>query len=229
MTEATSYTQQVTVIAVDGPAASGKGTLARRLADKLGFAYLDTGKLYRYVGRCVLDHGGDPGDAATATAMAEHIRDRLHPADLADHRLSGHAAGNAASKVAQFEGVRQALYDYQVTFAANPPDNAPGAVIDGRDIGTVIAPDADIKLYITASGEVRAQRRYQQLQFTREATTYDTILQDMKERDKRDSGRESAPMQAAEDAFVIDTSDMDIETAYNGVAEIVHNRLASHG
>ena len=215
------------VIAVDGPAASGKGTLARRLAEDLGFAYLDTGKLYRYVGRYVLDSGGAPADEATATAMAEKIRDRLRPEELDDPRLSGHEAGNAASKVAQFTGVRQALYDYQLAFADTPPDNAPGAVIDGRDIGTVIVPDAAVKLYITASTRVRAQRRYQQLQTSNSATTYDTILQDMYERDRRDAERESAPMKPAEDAYVIDTSDMDVAAAYRAVAEIVHNRLAS--
>ena len=223
---ADTTTAQVAIIAVDGPAASGKGTLAKRLADELGFAYLDTGKLYRYVGQCVMDDCGDPDDADTATAMAAKVGETLRPEELDDPRLSSHEAGNAASKIAQFASVRQALYDYQLNFAAQPPDNVPGVVIDGRDIGTVITPDADVKLYITASTEVRAQRRYDQLQQSGSTTTYDAVLQDMKARDKRDAGRDSAPMKPATDAYIIDTSDMTVETAYNTVMEIVHNRLA---
>lgn len=219
-------TKRPTIIAVDGPAASGKGTLARDLADELGFAYLDTGRLYRYIGQCILDNCGDPANEQEATAMAERVKDHLRPEDLEDPRLGGHEAGNAASRVAQFAGVRQALFDYQINFADNPPDGAPGAVIDGRDIGTVIAPDADVKLYITASPDIRAGRRFRQLQAAGEKVSYDDILQDMHARDKRDAGRQSAPMQQAEDAYVIDTSALDIAAAYAAVTRIVHNRLA---
>jgi cytidylate kinase len=159
--------------------------------------------------------------------MAGRVKDQLRPEDLDDPRLGGHDAGNAASQVAQFSGVRQALFDFQLGFANTPPDGAPGAVIDGRDIGTVIAPDADVKLYITASPEIRAGRRFRQLHNSGADVAYEDVLQDMHARDKRDAGRDNAPMQQAEDAHVIDTSELDIEAAYEAVTTIVYNRLAT--
>jgi cytidylate kinase len=212
-----------TVIAIDGTAASGKGTLARKVAEKLGFAYLDTGKLYRYVGWSVLSQGDDPANEEVAVAFAQSLKGNLQPAMLADPALVSDEAGQAASKVAAIPGVRAALLDYQRDFALNPPAGASGAVLDGRDIGTVICPDASLKLYITAKVEIRAQRRYKELHSSDNSVTYEAVLQDMQERDARDAERATAPMKPADDAIVIDTSEMDIEkvreTAFSCVKE----------
>lgn len=208
------------IIAIDGPAAAGKGTLARRLGERLGFALLDTGLLYRAVGMKCLAAGADPGDEAAATAIA---RD-LHTADLDTPGLRGDEAANAASKVAVIPGVRAALLDFQRQFAAYPPGREPGAVLDGRDIGTVVCPGADVKLFVTASAEVRAQRRVKELRERGLDAIYARVLQDMKERDARDSSRAVAPLAPADDAVVLDTSDLDADAVFEAAMRIVTSR-----
>ncbi|WP_340244557.1 (d)CMP kinase [Roseobacter sp. HKCCA2468] len=192
-------------VAIDGPAAAGKGTISRRLADQFGFAHLDTGLLYRAVGAKVAD-GAAPEMAAQ----------NLTAADLARTDLRSHAAGQAASKVAVIPEVRSALVTFQREFARQNG----GAVLDGRDIGTVICPDADLKLFVTARPEVRAHRRYLEL-----GGDEAQILNEIIERDSRDMSRADAPLRAAEDAVVIDTSDLDIEAAVRLAAEHVTTRL----
>ncbi|UCH74237.1 MAG: (d)CMP kinase [Rhodospirillales bacterium] len=198
------------IIAVDGPAASGKGTLARRIAAHLGYAHLDTGKLYRAVGLAVLREGHDPADAAAAEAAAR----ALDPNALDDPALSGDVAAQAASKVAAIEGVRQALLAFQRHFAQHPPGGNAGAVLDGRDVGTVVCPDADIKFFVTASMPVRAERRHKELLNRGEASIYARVLQDLRERDARDSARAVAPLKPAQDAIVLDTTRMDADAAF---------------
>lgn len=199
------------IIAIDGTAASGKGTLAKRLADKLGFAYLDTGKLYRYVGWAVIQDGNDPADPDSAAAKAQQLKTTLKPQDLQSPDLQKDEAGQAASKVAAIPAVRDALLSYQKDFAQNPPDGARGAILDGRDIGTVVCPEADIKLYIDAKTEIRAERRTKELQSKGIPVIYEAVLTDMRERDARDAGRKTAPMKPAPDALILDTSEMSIE------------------
>lgn len=194
------------IIAIDGPAASGKGTLARRIARELGYGHLDTGKLYRAVGIAVLREGGDPSDAVAAESAARG----LDPDALDDPELAGDEAAQAASKVSAIPAVRSALLEFQRAFATRPP----GAVLDGRDIGTVVCPDADIKFYVIASDEIRAQRRHKELLDRGNASIYARVLQDLKERDARDSARSVAPMKPAEDAVVLDTTVLDAEAAY---------------
>jgi len=208
----------MTVIAVDGPAASGKGTLARKLAAHFGYDYLDTGKLYRAVGLAVLTAGKDPADAEAAVAAAQGI----DPARLDDPALAGDAAAAAASKVAAIGPVRAALKDFQIAFASRQP----GAVLDGRDIGTVICPDAPAKLFVTASVEVRAERRHKELLSRREDSIYARVLQELKERDARDTTRADAPLRPADDAQVLDTSAMSIDEAFAEALRIVTGRLA---
>jgi cytidylate kinase len=192
-------------VAIDGPAAAGKGTISRRLADQFGFAHLDTGLLYRAVGAKVAD--------GVAPEMAAQ---NLTAADLARTDLRSHTAGQAASKVAVIPEVRSALVTFQREFARQ----SGGAVLDGRDIGTVICPDADLKLFITARPEVRAHRRYLEL-----GGDEALILNEIIERDSRDMSRADAPLRAAEDAVVIDTSDLEIEAAVRLAAEHVTARL----
>lgn len=211
------------IIAIDGPAASGKGTLARRLAARLGYAYLDTGLLYRAVGVAVLRAGADPADAAAATAAAR----ALDPARLDDPELRLDHAGAAASKVAAIPGVRAALLAFQRAFAARPPAGAAGAILDGRDIGTVVCPDADIKLFVTASLEKRAERRLEELRARGVATIQEAVLQDMKERDARDSGRSVAPMKPAADALVLDTTELDADAAFAAAVDYLTAKAAS--
>lgn len=203
------------VIAVDGPTASGKGTLSRRLADHFGFAWLDTGGLYRATALRLIRNGGDGTDTNAAVAAARGITE----ADRTDPELRAEATGNMASRVAAMQPVRDALFDYQRNFAADPPGGAEGAVLDGRDIGTVICPDATVKLFITASEEVRAGRRHAELAAKGQTVSIDDVLADLRARDARDSGRESAPLTAADDAVLIDTSNMDIEAAFSAALE----------
>lgn len=207
------------VIAVDGPAASGKGTIAARLAEHFGLPYLDTGLLYRAVGLAVLRAGGDLDDADTAGRIAAD----LDLSALDDPALTGRAAGDAASRVGFHPAVRTALMALQKDFAAQ----AAGAVLDGRDIGTVIAPGARVKLYVTADPEVRAERRFRQLDARGEDVTFEAILDDIRKRDARDAGRETAPMAAAADAVLLDTSLMDIEAAFDAARRIVEAARAS--
>ena len=205
-----------TIIAIDGPAAAGKGTLARRLAAELGFDYLDTGLIYRAVGMKLARAGQDPSevDAAERTARA------LAPADLEAPDLRVDEAAQAASKVAVIPGVRAALLDFQRQFASQPPGGK-GAVLDGRDIGTVVCPHAQVKLFVTASLEKRAQRRLKELQEKGSDVIHSTVLADMRERDDRDRNRSAAPLVAAEDATVLDTSDLDAEQAFAVALQLV--------
>lgn len=213
------------VIAVDGPAASGKGTLARRLAHTLGFAFLDTGALYRAVALHVLRTGGDPADPRLALASAESIAGELarwqEEPDLRSDRT-----GSAASLVAAIPEVRQALLDLQQHFAAEPPGRAPGAVLDGRDIGTVICPNADAKLFITARVEVRAERRWNELRQRGQTAIYADVLEDMKGRDARDSQRAAAPLKPAPDAYVLDTSSLDADQVFEQALVFLRSKPA---
>ncbi len=201
---------QPPVIAVDGPAASGKGTLARGLADRLGFAYLDTGRLYRAVGLLVLRRGGDPRDTAVAAAAAADLA-AAPEAPLDEAAIRAPEVAVAASAVAAIAAVRDRLFALQREFAAAPPAGRPGSVLDGRDIGTVICPHADAKLFVTARPEVRAERRFKELQARGRPAIFDEVLRDLKARDDRDRGRAAAPLAAAVDAFILDTSNLTIE------------------
>ena len=210
------------IIAVDGPAASGKGTIAARLAREYGLPFLDTGLLYRAVGLGVLDVGGSLDDEAAAVAVAR----ALQAENLSDtERLTSGEAGEAASRVAGYPGVRAALLEFQRAFAAQPG----GAVLDGRDIGTVIAPDAPAKLFVTATPEVRAMRRWTQLTGRGDAIAYEDMLADIVRRDERDAGRGAAPMVQADDAVLLDTTDMDIETAFDAARRIVEAARVRNG
>ncbi len=204
------------IIAIDGLTAAGKGTLARRLATAFGFAHLDTGLLYRAVGAKLLASGSDPHDPAVAEAAAR----ALDASDLAAEGLRQEAIGRAASVVAAIPAVRAALLTFQRRFA----QQAPGAVLDGRDIGTVICPDAPVKLFITARPEIRAQRRFNELQARGESATYPAVLRDLQERDARDQARGTAPAKPAEDAIVLDTSDLTADQVFARAFEIVRSR-----
>ena len=204
------------IVAVDGPAAAGKGTLARRLAETLGLPYLDTGLLYRAVGRRVLDAGGDPANAAAAEGAAQ----ALQPADLQRSDLRGPQADAAAAAVASIAGVRAALLAFQRNFASPR-----GAVLDGRDIGTVIFPDAAAKLFVTASLAERARRRWLELRAKGEQADIATVEEDMRQRDAKDAARASAPLKAAADAFLLDTSDMDAEAAFQSAIAFIRIRF----
>ena len=204
------------IIAIDGPAAAGKGTLARRLARHYGYDFLDTGSLYRGVGLQVLRAGGDPADAAAAKAAAEHLDLKL----LAEPGLRGEAAAKAASQVAAQPAVRAALLDFQRNFARRPPGGR-GAVLDGRDVGTVVCPDAKVKLFIIASLEARARRRFRELQDKGQAAIWSAILQDMQDRDARDSRRDVAPLKPAADAVVIDTTSLSPDQVFEAARAIV--------
>ncbi len=203
------------VIAIDGPAAAGKGTLAGRLAEHFGLAKLDTGLLYRATGHKVLRNGGDPQDPQAAEAAAR----ALDPEDLNDSALRSDAAAQAASLVSAIPGVRATLLDFQRDFAKFPPllaDGTPatGAILDGRDIGVTVCPHADAKLFVSASSEVRAKRRFKELRERGHDAIYARVLEDMKERDARDAGRSASPLAAASDALHMDTSDLDADQAF---------------
>lgn len=213
------------VIAIDGPAAAGKGTLGARLAQRYGLAKLDTGLLYRATGFKVVSQGGDPEDPKVAEAAAR----ALDPAELANPALRGDDAAQAASKVSAIPGVRAALLDFQHKFAKNPPvladGSAPqGAILDGRDIGTTVCPDADAKLFITASTEVRAERRFKELQERGHGAIYARVLEDMKERDARDSNRSASPLAAADDAYVLDTSALNADQAFEAAIAFISSK-----
>ncbi len=210
----------IPVIAIDGPAAAGKGTLARRLAETYGFAYLDTGLLYRATGWKVLSAGEDPENPENALKGAQ----ALTPDDLDNAGLRADETAQAASKVAAIPSVRAALLDFQHNFAQHPPTGAKGAVIDGRDIGTVVFPATPYKLFITAGIEVRAQRRLKELRQRGIESIHARVLQDMKDRDARDSQRDVAPLAKAEDAFHIDTTEMDAESVFSAALSYLVSR-----
>lgn len=207
------------VVAIDGPAAAGKGTLALRLAEALGLPHLDTGLLYRAIGKLMAERGHDLDDPALAGQFAE----ALDPEDLKRGDLRGREAGELASRVAVHPEVRAALVRFQRDFA----ERMPGAVLDGRDIGTVICPEADVKIFVTASPEVRARRRTDELAAKGRDVRYETILAETKERDARDSGRAVAPLRPAADAVVLDTSDLDRDGAFAAAMAVVARRRAA--
>ncbi|MEJ0011470.1 MAG: (d)CMP kinase [Bauldia sp.] len=206
------------IIAIDGPAAAGKGTLAARLARHYHLPYLDTGLLYRLVGKTMVERGLDPDDAAAAAIVALDIDLER----LSDPTLRGREAGEIASRVSVHAGVRASLLKFQQDFAARPG----GAVLDGRDIGTVICPQAEVKIYVTASPEVRAQRRTDELLDKGRNVRYRTILAEIKERDERDAGRRTAPLAQAPDAILLDTSHMNPEQAFQAALAIVEKAKA---
>lgn len=209
------------IIAVDGPAASGKGTIAEGLARQYRLPYLDTGSLYRAVALGVLSAGDDPASADAAA----HIARRLDPNGLDATLIREPRVGAAASVVAAHPPVRAALRDLQVAFARQ----AVGAVLDGRDIGTVIAPFATAKLFVTATPEVRAGRRHRQYLSQGVAATYEAVLADILARDARDQGRDTAPLLPAPDAVLLDTTDMSIETASDAARRIVEAARGAYG
>ena len=198
-------------VAIDGPAAAGKGTISRAVAERFGFAHLDTGILYRAVGRRVLD--GDPAELAAAT---------LRHRDIARNDLRTQAVAEAASQVAAMPEVRAALVAFQREFARRDG----GAVLDGRDIGTVICPKAEVKIFVTASAEIRAWRRYDELVASGQAADFDAVLEEVRARDARDMGRADAPLKAAEDAVTLDTSALSIEEAVASATTIVEAGIA---
>jgi CMP/dCMP kinase len=201
------------IIAIDGPAASGKGTLGKHLAAHFGLRHLDTGLLYRAVAKTLLDEGVPLTDGARASAAAR----TLDPARFDEAALKSHAVGEAASIVSAIPEVREALVDYQRGFAARPP----GAVLDGRDIGTVIAPDADVKIFVTASAQERARRRARELAAQGIAANEAEILADIEKRDERDRSRAVAPLAPAPDAHLLDTTHLDIDAAVRAAIDIV--------
>lgn len=205
------------IIAIDGPAAAGKGTLARRLAKQLGLAYLESGKLYRAVALKLLRQGLDPSDRREAAKAAR----ALAVSDLVDSALLEEATAKAASIVAAIPEVRAALLAFQRDFAAHPPNDAKGVVIEGRDIGTVVCPRADHKFFVTAATNVRAARRLKQLQERGAKGIHGRVLADMKERDARDSGREISPLVPAPDAHLLDTSELDQDEVFAAALEYI--------
>jgi cytidylate kinase len=209
------------IITIDGPAASGKGTIARRVAEHYRLPHLDTGLLYRGVAIRLLDRGHALDDGTAAAAAARE----LDLASLDAKRLRQRSIGEAASRVAAFPEVRAALLKLQKDFAHRPE----GAVLDGRDTGTVIAPEADVKIFVTASAERRAQRRFRELAAKGEKMTLEVVLAAIRERDRRDTERAIAPLKAAPDAVLLDTTDLDIEAAFRAALSIVEVARAGRG
>lgn len=205
------------VVAIDGPAASGKGTLARRLAAHLGYAYLDTGLLYRAVGLALVRQDLIQADPELALKAAE----ALTAETLDDPALRNDDVADMASQVAALPAVRTALIDYQRDFAKRPPEQAKGAILDGRDIGTIICPDADVKIFVDATVETRANRRVKELRERGVTAIYARVLQDMKARDTRDRSRQVAPLVPADDAHTLDTTSLDADEAFKKALEII--------
>lgn len=217
------------IITIDGPAAAGKGTLAAKLSEKYQLSYFDTGMAYRAVGLELMLQGVDPEDEPKATAIAQKLT-FARMMELSKHPdFRSSAGGSAASKVSAIPQVRAALLQMQKDFALNPQfsDGSPakGAVYDGRDTGTVICPQAEVKIFITASSEVRAQRRYKEYVQKGKEVSFDEVLAQIIERDNRDSSRASAPMKPADDAEIIDTSDMSIDEVYQKVCNIIDSKV----
>ena len=204
-------------VAIDGPAAAGKGTIAKAVAARFVFAHLDTGLLYRAVGRVALEQGRGIIDEGVAELVAQ----RLAPTDLERADLRTALAARAASRVAAMPGVRKALVDFQQDFARQEG----GAVLDGRDIGTVICPDADVKLFVTATDRIRAERRFHELTGRGVETTLEQVAVDLQARDARDACRDTAPMRRADDAVLLDTTELAIDAAVAKAAEIIEQAL----
>jgi cytidylate kinase len=204
------------IIAVDGPLASGKGTIARALADHFGLPHLDTGSLYRATGLAVIEAGIDPDDAEACARLAAE----LDLAAIDEDRIRTAEAGSMASRVAAIPQVREALFDLQRAFATQPG----GAILDGRDIGTVICPDAEVKLFVTADAETRARRRWEELRAKGETLSFEAMLEQTRERDARDAERTDAPMKPADDATLLDTSSLSIDAAVATAIRIVEKR-----
>jgi cytidylate kinase len=205
------------IVAIDGPAASGKGTLAKRIAEHFGFPCLDTGLLYRAVARAVLAQGASLEDEGAAAGVAR----TLDLNTLADPGLRLPEVGEAASIVGRHPAVRAALLEFQRDFARQKP----GAVLDGRDIGTAVCPDADVKIFVTADIEVRARRRYVELRGQGEQVTFESVLGLIRCRDERDAGRASAPLRRAEDAILLDTTNLDIEAAVDAAVRLIKRKI----
>ncbi len=205
-------------IAIDGPAASGKGTLARRIAEHYGFHHLDTGLTYRAVAKALLDRGAPLDDEALAADIAAALDLSVLDRDV----LSSHVFGEAASKVAVMASVRRALVESQRRFS----QRLPGAVLDGRDIGTIVCAQAPVKLFVTATPDVRAGRRAMEMRRNGDETSYDAVLQDLKKRDARDMGRKDSPLRPAHDAHLLDTSEMDIEAAFRAAKRLIDTALS---
>jgi cytidylate kinase len=205
------------IIAIDGPAAAGKGTLSRRIAEAYGFHHLDTGLTYRATARALLDAGLPLDDEGIAAKIAGTVE----LAGLDRDILSAHEIGEAASKIAVMPSVRRALVDAQRAFSIREP----GTVLDGRDIGTVVCPQAPVKLYVTASPEVRAKRRFDEIVGKGRAADFEAIFEDVKRRDERDMGRADSPLKPAEDAHLLDTSEMSIEAAFRAAKDLIDAAL----
>ncbi len=210
------------IIALDGPAASGKGTLARHLASHYNLALLDTGVLYRAVGWNVIQAGGNPNNEIDALQALK----KLPNTDLSNKELRSESIGTAASQVAAKPSIRLALVDFQRTFANNPPANKNGTILDGRDIGTVICPDAPVKIFITADVETRAKRRFlEEFGNNKNDKEYQKILQKLRDRDKRDTSRASSPLKQAKNAHLIDTTYSDIEAVFEAAITFVSSKM----
>jgi cytidylate kinase len=209
------------IIAIDGPAASGKGTLGKRLAAHYGLRHLDTGLIYRAVAKALIDAGRSPNDVATAAAVAK----TLDPSHFDEIALKAHSISEAASIVSAIPEVRDALLSFQREFAAKPP----GAVLDGRDIGTVICPNADVKVYVTATPEVRARRRAAEYKAQGKNIDEAAVLADIRKRDQRDQNRAAAPLKRAPDAHLLDTTHLDIDAAIRAAIDIVEATRAGRG
>ncbi|WP_262693306.1 (d)CMP kinase [Kordiimonas aquimaris] len=208
------------IIAIDGPAAAGKGTLARRLADYFNYAYLDTGGLYRAVGLSMLRADVSPEDEVAASKASLSLNSAL----FTDTALRDEATGTAASKVAAMPQVRANLLEFQRKFSQLPPDGKRGAVLDGRDIGTVVCPNADIKFFVTANPQERARRRYTEITARGETADYNEILADVQARDARDMGRKDAPLVAAADAHLLDTTELDIDAVFLRAVALIEEK-----
>lgn len=217
------------IITVDGPAAAGKGTLSQKLADKYGLAYFDTGMVYRAVGLMMLKHAKDLSDAVAAEKMAAQLTFATMMDLSKDKDFRSSIGGQAASIVSSYSGVRSQLLDMQRNFAKNPTfadgTTANGVIYDGRDTGTVICPHADVKFFITASSEVRAKRRYDEFMQKGMDVKYEDVLKDVKARDERDANRQDAPMKPAEDAIILDTSDLSIDEVFQKAVAIIEEKL----
>lgn len=218
-------------IAVDGPSASGKGTLARRLADQFHLFYLDSGSVYRATAKRILDLGKNPDNPEDAVSAAIYVRDNLTFEMIEDPALRNDVVADATSRASRFPPVRDIITETLQLYANHPPVHQhhkayQGSILDGRDIGTVVCPNADVKLFVTASAEIRAERRFKELSAKGIQTTYEAVLQDMQDRDARDSGRETAPLKAAPDAIHFDTSTMDADAAFEKAVDVIRQKLA---